>query len=195
MLSLFRTNNTLTQVGLIGNPIENTNLLDCVMARATGRHNWATLVSEMNTLKIENQKLAEKVSGMSKENHHIKKLAASYQNHLKTQNDQPEKVPKEVAKIWEQEIQTLEKSLKDAVSTKKNLEKDLQEAKTQVKELSHCNEEMADSRKCKVCFERTHNIVLLPCAHLVLCEICADVLTKCPLCTVTIQNRVKVFES
>ncbi|EWC43745.1 hypothetical protein DRE_07363 [Drechslerella stenobrocha 248] len=64
---------------------------------------------------------------------------------------------------------------------------------------------MAD---CKVCYGQVADIVLLPCAHLVLCQWCADTVapaapgrlegavaprSNCPVCRARVDNKIKVF--
>lgn len=46
------------------------------------------------------------------------------------------------------------------------------------------------SRLCIVCTERPTNVVLMPCLHRQVCEICAPRIAICPVCSVRIQNRV-----
>ncbi|KAK6538510.1 hypothetical protein TWF694_010091 [Orbilia ellipsospora] len=64
---------------------------------------------------------------------------------------------------------------------------------------------MAD---CKVCYGQIADIVLLPCAHLVLCQWCADTVapaapgraegvvaprSNCPVCRTRVEKKIKVF--
>ncbi|EPS38654.1 hypothetical protein H072_7575 [Dactylellina haptotyla CBS 200.50] len=66
---------------------------------------------------------------------------------------------------------------------------------------------MAD---CKVCYGQIADIVLLPCAHLVLCQWCADTVaptapgrpegvvaprSNCPVCRARVEKKIKVFRS
>ncbi|KAI3440534.1 RING-type domain-containing protein [Psidium guajava] len=47
---------------------------------------------------------------------------------------------------------------------------------------------------CRVCFEREISIVLLPCRHRVLCSTCCDKCKKCPICRVSIEERLPVYD-
>ncbi|KAL6175348.1 hypothetical protein ACLB2K_051989 [Fragaria x ananassa] len=45
---------------------------------------------------------------------------------------------------------------------------------------------------CRVCFEGDISVVLLPCRHRVLCSSCCDKCKKCPICHVSIEERLPV---
>ncbi|XP_055959186.1 baculoviral IAP repeat-containing protein 3 [Patella vulgata] len=62
-------------------------------------------------------------------------------------------------------------------------------------ELLRENEELKEQRLCKICMDAESNIVLLPCGHLVSCELCAPVLTKCPRCCKAVRGSVKTYLS
>ncbi|XP_050224018.1 uncharacterized protein LOC126673792 isoform X2 [Mercurialis annua] len=47
---------------------------------------------------------------------------------------------------------------------------------------------------CRICFEEQINIVLLPCRHHVLCSTCCEKCKKCPICRVTIEERLSVYD-
>ncbi|KAL3716658.1 hypothetical protein ACJRO7_008271 [Eucalyptus globulus] len=47
---------------------------------------------------------------------------------------------------------------------------------------------------CRVCFEREISIVLLPCRHRVLCGACCEKCKKCPICRVSIEERLPVYD-
>lgn len=52
-----------------------------------------------------------------------------------------------------------------------------------------------DDNTCQICFENSINIVLVPCGHLFMCDICSDTIgSTCPVCRSTITNRMKVFK-
>ncbi|XP_055959448.1 baculoviral IAP repeat-containing protein 7-B-like isoform X2 [Patella vulgata] len=57
------------------------------------------------------------------------------------------------------------------------------------------NEELKERRICKICMDAQSNIVLLPCGHLVACELCAPALTKCPLCRKAVRGSLKTYLS
>ena len=56
------------------------------------------------------------------------------------------------------------------------------------------NEELLDAKRCKVCWDKDANTLVLPCAHLVLCMYCASQLHKCCVCRVAIQETVRVYK-
>ncbi|KAJ0242836.1 hypothetical protein HA466_0201040 [Hirschfeldia incana] len=43
---------------------------------------------------------------------------------------------------------------------------------------------------CKVCFEDSVNVLLLPCKHLVLCSACSNKCNQCPICRELIKRRI-----
>ncbi|XP_043698396.1 uncharacterized protein LOC122649099 [Telopea speciosissima] len=47
---------------------------------------------------------------------------------------------------------------------------------------------------CRICFEGEISIVLLPCRHRVLCSTCSEKCKKCPICRVSIEERLPVYE-
>nr|CAB3457029.1 unnamed protein product [Digitaria exilis] len=48
---------------------------------------------------------------------------------------------------------------------------------------------------CRICFERDICIVLLPCRHHILCESCSNKCTSCPICRLTIESRLYVYDA
>jgi len=52
----------------------------------------------------------------------------------------------------------------------------------------------SDNEKlCVICIVNQKNTVLLPCKHLCVCKDCADRVSACPMCTIKIDDRMKVF--
>ncbi|KAE8678362.1 Detected protein of confused Function [Hibiscus syriacus] len=47
---------------------------------------------------------------------------------------------------------------------------------------------------CRVCFEEQINVVLLPCRHHVLCRTCCEKCKRCPICRVSIEERLSVYD-
>ncbi|GFZ16150.1 transmembrane Fragile-X-F-associated protein [Actinidia rufa] len=47
---------------------------------------------------------------------------------------------------------------------------------------------------CRVCFEQQINIVLLPCRHHILCSTCCEKCKRCPICRVSIEERLPVSD-
>lgn len=56
-------------------------------------------------------------------------------------------------------------------------------------------EQQKEQRLCVICQEKDKSVVLLPCRHLCLCEVCSahDDLAHCPLCRRPIAHRISVF--
>eukprot|EP01133_Synstelium_polycarpum_P013224 gene13224-15535_t len=63
----------------------------------------------------------------------------------------------------------------------------------QVATLQREKEHLQDLNTCAVCTDRPPNIVLLPCRHNVLCSTCSPVLSRCPMCRSTIEERIETF--
>ncbi|XVE58709.1 hypothetical protein DITRI_Ditri04bG0190800 [Diplodiscus trichospermus] len=47
---------------------------------------------------------------------------------------------------------------------------------------------------CRVCFEREISVVLLPCRHRILCSACCGKCRKCPICRISIQECLPVYD-
>ncbi|KAK9278709.1 hypothetical protein L1049_028284 [Liquidambar formosana] len=47
---------------------------------------------------------------------------------------------------------------------------------------------------CRVCFEGEISVVLLPCRHRILCSTCCGKCKKCPICRVSIEERLPVYD-
>ncbi|XP_002511976.2 uncharacterized protein LOC8286742 [Ricinus communis] len=47
---------------------------------------------------------------------------------------------------------------------------------------------------CRVCFEREISVVLLPCRHRILCSMCCEKCKKCPICRISIEERLPVYD-
>ncbi|GJT93756.1 transmembrane fragile-X-F-associated protein [Tanacetum coccineum] len=67
---------------------------------------------------------------------------------------------------------------------------------TQITKSSQQNYERLQNEKvlCRICFEREINTVLLPCRHHILCSICSEKCQKCPVCRVSIDERLHVYD-
>jgi hypothetical protein len=51
----------------------------------------------------------------------------------------------------------------------------------------------AEDLSCVVCLERPRTVVVLPCRHLSLCEMCAPALVECPMCRGAVSDTLVVF--
>src|SRR5690606_39011001 len=61
--------------------------------------------------------------------------------------------------------------------------------------INHELQNQTEQRLCVVCVERDKSVVLLPCRHMCLCEVCSNYSTMvaCPLCRKSIVHRISVF--
>lgn len=50
-----------------------------------------------------------------------------------------------------------------------------------------------DGNTCVVCLDNPRNVLLMPCAHMVLCRDCAVNLRDCPTCRAKIRQQVQVY--
>lgn len=76
---------------------------------------------------------------------------------------------------------------------------------SQTREETKCKEKAEDmqssenaSMNCCICLQRLKCVLLLPCLHLCLCEVCADKdvtgnIPDCPICRQSIQHRLRVY--
>ncbi|XP_057204853.1 E3 ubiquitin-protein ligase XIAP isoform X2 [Triplophysa rosa] len=56
-------------------------------------------------------------------------------------------------------------------------------------------EKLQREKLCKVCMDNDINIVFIPCAHLATCQKCSESLPKCPICCVTIVQKIKTYNA
>lgn len=54
-------------------------------------------------------------------------------------------------------------------------------------------DEEADDKVCKVCYNRPYDTVFMPCGHVVACRKCATSVSKCPLCNDQYTNIVRIY--
>lgn len=47
---------------------------------------------------------------------------------------------------------------------------------------------------CRICFEGDIAVVLLPCRHRILCSMCSEKCKRCPICRVSIVERMPVYD-
>ncbi|CAN6204426.1 unnamed protein product [Urochloa humidicola] len=76
----------------------------------------------------------------------------------------------------------------------------LQLALEEQTEMANHSQQQCDRLKnerisCRICFERDICIVLLPCRHHVLCEPCSKKCQSCPICRLTIERRLSVYDA
>ena len=49
------------------------------------------------------------------------------------------------------------------------------------------------SMECKICFDRPIEVLLLPCKHLVCCQICGALSSICPMCRGRVSETLRVY--
>lgn len=49
------------------------------------------------------------------------------------------------------------------------------------------------SMDCKICFDRPIEVLLLPCKHLVCCQICGALSSTCPVCRGRVSETLRVY--
>lgn len=49
------------------------------------------------------------------------------------------------------------------------------------------------SMECKICYDRPIEVLLLPCKHLVCCQICASLSSTCPMCRGRVRENIRVY--
>lgn len=63
--------------------------------------------------------------------------------------------------------------------------------------LDNCDSILKESLLCIICQDRDKCVLLFPCKHLCLCSECAAIIdayeNKCPICRVSIYQKIKVF--
>ncbi|XP_057478497.1 uncharacterized protein LOC130765908 isoform X1 [Actinidia eriantha] len=75
----------------------------------------------------------------------------------------------------------------------------LQAALSEQREITKFNQQEYEKLQnekvlCRVCFEQQINIVLLPCRHHILCSTCCEKCKRCPICRVSIEERLPVSD-
>ncbi|EPS57975.1 hypothetical protein M569_16842 [Genlisea aurea] len=91
------------------------------------------------------------------------------------------------------EVQKMAKS--DLIEEIKRLQSALALQKTSTMNFREEVEKLETEKiKCQVCFDKRINVVLLPCRHHILCSNCSVKCSKCPICRVSIGERLAVNE-
>lgn len=81
---------------------------------------------------------------------------------------------------WEHlSMETCQELLAMHLDTAKNIQKAIQRK--------------SEANQCVVCLHGARKVLLLPCAHLILCGECGMKVTCCPICRAGIGNRVRVL--
>ncbi|KHG25383.1 RING finger B [Gossypium arboreum] len=75
----------------------------------------------------------------------------------------------------------------------------LQAALSEQTEVTKCSQQEFERLQyekilCRVCFEEQISVVLLPCRHHVLCSTCCEKCKRCPICRVSIEERLPVYD-
>ena len=59
-----------------------------------------------------------------------------------------------------------------------------------ISKLEDIRELIKSKDECTVCMENQRSIVFMPCGHLICCQDCVKVLTKCPICRAEIESTI-----
>ncbi|WVZ64917.1 hypothetical protein U9M48_014364 [Paspalum notatum var. saurae] len=94
----------------------------------------------------------------------------------------PEVVKKMPKKVLVNEVQRLQLALEEQTEMANHSKQ-------------QCDRLKNDRIFCRVCFERDICVVLLPCRHHVLCEPCSNKCHSCPICRLTIESRLSVYDA
>ena len=49
------------------------------------------------------------------------------------------------------------------------------------------------SMECKICMDRPIEVLLLPCKHLVCCQVCGALSSTCPVCRGRVRENIRVY--
>ena len=61
--------------------------------------------------------------------------------------------------------------------------------------LDHKNQELQDSRLCKICMDQEVSQLLIPCNHVVCCNNCIIKIQECPICRKNIEDSKMIYFS
>lgn len=150
---------------------------------------------EREKIKVNEIVTVEKQHGLViKENEEMKERLTVVNNERRIARQQYEALVKRVA------LFTGDKSVYDTVdmdmlsTLESQLEDSLRALRTsRVQRLQRKLDEATDHKKCKVCFEGSVNVLLIPCNHHILCTVCSEKVNKCPICNTQIQKRLHTY--
>jgi hypothetical protein len=46
---------------------------------------------------------------------------------------------------------------------------------------------------CVCCKKEKKNVLMVPCRHNVVCQVCAEEMVECPLCKRAIEEKIKIY--
>jgi hypothetical protein len=93
-----------------------------------------------------------------------------------------------------EEVATMEAAMKKKEVNLTDLTKMLKESEEKLTEVER---ETQEKNVCKLCMEDDISVVFLPCGHLCCCSSCANLpaVKNCPICSVEIGSKIRVFQS
>ena len=71
----------------------------------------------------------------------------------------------------------------------------LQESLKISEDQNHQNQDLQDSRLCRICMDQEVSQLLNPCNHVVCCNNCITKLEQCPICRKNIENSIMIYFS
>jgi len=54
---------------------------------------------------------------------------------------------------------------------------------------------LEEEKLCKICKKENVQVVFLPCGHRVSCNQCSSTATQCPLCKISITEKLRTYAS
>jgi len=81
------------------------------------------------------------------------------------------------------EIEVLEITLKGTVQKIEHKKHEILEKQA---------EEIKKQRQCLICKDKDKSVAFVPCAHLCVCEVCAQAVNECPICHQAVQQKMKI---
>lgn len=189
---------------VVDNGFANFNLQDFL--RENLERSMTTCLDTFERMIQENKKLQSQVSRLKDV---CKTVREELNEHKKQENDP---LPADVLVLREEflKIRDENNQLQQSVSRLQaapqilssftqledfeTLKSELRESLEKV-EFSQYQYKQKQSNLCVVCYVKEKNMVLTGCAHMCLCEECANLpsLTKCPVCNQDVQGKLKVY--
>lgn len=55
------------------------------------------------------------------------------------------------------------------------------------------NKRLKSMKTCKICLEADISVVYMPCGHLICCDGCASLVSRCGVCETPVRDTVKIY--
>ena len=99
----------------------------------------------------------------------------------------------------ENKVKNLQDNVRDNTYIIKEQEKQIIQYNQKIKSIENEKKVLEDQFNCKICFKNVPNIVLNPCHHCAICEICETNISRmhngriCPICRKPYKSITKIF--